>query len=233
MAEFLTTQGTSYYIENIIKNAKNELILISPYLKLSKTLLERLKDAEKRNIKIILVYGKDELNPDERSKLRQLNNLSLYFIENLHAKCFCNEESMVITSMNMYEFSEKNNREMGVLIRAKDDRDVFSKALEEIKSIINASKQEDLRKSSGDSHPSKAKTKTDSQKPTIKNSGYCIKCRKPIPYDLDRPYCETHFKVWAKWKNFDYEESYCHTCGEPDPTTKAMPQCKSCYWSQR
>ena len=62
MAEFLTTQGTSYHIENIIKNAKNKLVLISPYLKLSKTFFERLKDADRRGVKITLVYGKKDLN---------------------------------------------------------------------------------------------------------------------------------------------------------------------------
>jgi len=65
MAEFLTTSGTSHHIENIIMEAKQKLLLVSPYLKLSKTLHERLKDASERGVKIKIIYGKDELKPNE------------------------------------------------------------------------------------------------------------------------------------------------------------------------
>ncbi len=147
MAEFLTTQGTSYYIEDIIRKAKNKLVLISPFLQISKTLFERLKDADRQNVKITLIYGKDELKPDEKKKLQELRNLSLYFFENLHAKCFFNEESMVITSMNMYEFSEKTNREMGVLIRAKGDEKVYNEAVKETDSILASAKKDSLIRS--------------------------------------------------------------------------------------
>jgi hypothetical protein len=108
MAEFLTTNGTSLQIENIIIDAKTKLILVSPYLQLSKTLYERLKDASNRNVVIKIIYGKDELKPNEKNSLAELKNVEIYFFENLHAKCYFNETKMVITSMNMYEFSEKN-----------------------------------------------------------------------------------------------------------------------------
>lgn len=116
MAEFLTTSGTSHELENIIIDSKKKLTLVSPYLQLSKTFHQRLKDASNRGVKIVIIYGKDELKPNERNSLAELRNVELYYFENLHAKCYFNEDRMIITSMNMYEFSEKNNREMGVLI---------------------------------------------------------------------------------------------------------------------
>ncbi len=222
MAEFLTTQGTSYHIENIITSAKKDIILISPYLQFSKTLFERLKDADNRNVEITLIYGKDELKPSERSKLQQLKNLTIYFCENLHAKCFFNEESMVITSMNMYEFSEKNNREMGVLIRAKDDENVFREALREAQSIARSSIKEELSRPKG--KPYSRRTK---------QTGYCIRCKTNIHYNLDAPYCPDCYEVWAKWKDPDYVEPYCHTCGKAYATTIEKPTCSSCYWSQK
>lgn len=218
MAEFLTTQGTSHHIENIIIDAKNWLILVSPFLKLSKNFYERLMDADRREVSITLIYGKDELKPDELSKLEQLSNLSLYFFENLHAKCFFNEGSMVITSMNMYEYSEKNNREMGILIRKEVDTKVFDDAVKEVRSIINSSRKVDLRKYEFRSHPTE-----------VGQLGFCIRCRTPIPYDLVRPYCRKCFLVWSEWEKLDYEESYCHTCGEPEPTTITKPRCYPCY----
>jgi len=217
VAEFLTTQGTSYYIEHIITNAKNRLVLISPYIQLSRTLFERLRDADKRNVKITLVCRRGALKPDERSQLQQLKNLSLYFHENLHAKSYFNEECMVITSMNIYEASEKN-REMGILIRKEDDNKIFSDGVREAKSIVDSSTKDDLRKQKEGSYSTRAK-----------QTGYCIRCRIPIPYDLDRPYCRDCFSEWVVWENPDYEESYCHTCGKPTPTSMAKPECYSCY----
>jgi hypothetical protein len=43
---------------------------------------------------------------------------------------------MVITSMNMYEFSEKNNREMGVLVESSEA--VYQEAVTEARSIVAA-----------------------------------------------------------------------------------------------
>ncbi len=218
MAEFLTTYGTSYYIENIIVNAKSWLVLISPFFNLSKNFYERLTDADRRKVKIILIYGKDELKPNEKSRLQQLENVSLYFCENLHAKCFLNEECMVITSMNIYEYSEKNNREMGVLIRKEDDSKLYSDAMKEVQSVIDSSTNARVAKGMG--YSSIARTKQE---------GYCIRCGTSIPHNLDAPYCPACFEVWAKWKNPDYDELYCHTCGDLELTTMAKPQCYSCY----
>ncbi len=220
MAEFLTTQGTSYYIEDIIRNAKNELVLISPYLQLSKTFFERLQDADRQNVKIILIYGKDELKPNEKKQLQELRNLSLYFFKHLHAKCFFNEESMVITSMNMYEFSEKTNREMGVLIRAKDDEKVYGEAVKEAQSIVHLSTKDELKRPKSSSY---------SYKPRTKQKGYCIRCKRRIPYNLDYPLCDACFEVWVQYGDLDYPEHYCHTCGKRTSTSKVRPECNSCY----
>lgn len=128
MVEFLTTSGTSHYIEDIIIEASKKLVLVSPYLQVSKTLCQRLKDASNRGVIINIIYGKDELNPNERNSLEELKNVKLFFLKNLHAKCYFNEVKMVITSMNMYQFSEKTNREMGVLIDANIDKTLFEKS---------------------------------------------------------------------------------------------------------
>ncbi|PKG42785.1 phospholipase D family protein [Psychroflexus sp. MES1-P1E] len=148
MAKFLTTVATSFYIEEIILNAKTSLTLVTPYLKLSKNLIERIMDADNRGIVITLIYGKNKLHANEQRKLDVLNNLELYFCENLHAKCYHNEDSMIITSMNLYEFSEKNNREMGIFVEKDIDLKIFEDSLREIDSIKNASIIEKTKESS-------------------------------------------------------------------------------------
>lgn len=217
MAEFLTTYAVSSEIENIMIHAKKKLVLISPYLQFSKTLFERLQDADRRKVEITLILRTGALKSDERRHLQQLKNLSLYFHEHLHAKSYFNEECMVITSMNIYEASEKN-REIGILIRKEDDNKIFSDGVREAKSILDSSTKDDF-----------TKQKVEAYHPSRKQIGYCIRCRKGIPYDLEKPFCYECFLEWLKWENPDYEESYCHTCGEPDPTSMAKPRCNSCY----
>ncbi|MEJ6952106.1 phospholipase D family protein [Natronospora cellulosivora (SeqCode)] len=148
MAEFLTTVGTSYHIENIIKSSKVFLVLVSPYLKINNVLLERLVDTDSRGVNITIIYGKENLLGREREKLDKLNNLNIYFASNLHAKCYFNEKDAIISSMNLYEFSERNNREMSVLINSRKEKIIYKEIIEEIESIKNNSvvEQQCLRK---------------------------------------------------------------------------------------
>lgn len=232
MAEFLTTSGTSYHIENVIIKAKEKLFLVSPYLQLSKTLFERLKDAANRNVKIKIIYGKDELKPNEKNSLAELKKLELFFFENLHAKCYFNETEMVITSMNMYEFSEKNNREMGVFITGEKDAELFTKAVEETHSIIKNSELIQLTKTRRRFYqdkgpvPDKNAGNGSGKQP---GRGYCIRCEQRIPYNPERPYCRDCFTVWSQFENPDYEENVCHSCGEFEPSSMNKPMCYDCY----
>ncbi len=230
MAEFLTTKGTSYHIENIMIEAKSKLVLISPYLQLSKTFYERLKDASNKNVSIKIIYGKDELKPNERNSLADLKDVELYYFENLHAKCYFNEEKMVITSMNMYEYSEVNNREMGVLIDRGKDKELFERAVNETLSIIQSAEPIALKKSQRAIFHNDKK-QTDTKHPKYKKvlRGYCIRCQARIDYDPSKPLCADCYAVWARYNDRDWEENVCHRCGEFEETSMNKPQCYDCY----
>jgi phosphatidylserine/phosphatidylglycerophosphate/cardiolipin synthase-like enzyme len=230
MAEFLTTKGTSYHIENIMIEAKTKLVLISPYLQLSKTFYERLKDASNKNVSIKIIYGKDELKPNERNSLADLKDVELYYFENLHAKCYFNEQKMVITSMNMYEYSEVKNREMGVLIDRMTDRELFDKAVNETLSIIQSAESIELKKSRRELyHDSKKLTETKPPKYIKVVRGYCVRCQARIEYNPDKPFCVDCYSIWAQHNNRDYLENVCHRCGEFEETSMNKPQCYDCY----
>lgn len=72
MAKFLNTSATNYYLEEMIKNASDRLILISPYLKLNDRIKELLEDKNRLKIDVRIVYGKSELQPAEISWLNEL-----------------------------------------------------------------------------------------------------------------------------------------------------------------
>ena len=74
--------------------------------------------------------------------------VTIYFNDSLHAKCFLNENTAIVTSMNLYHYSMVNNVEFGVLFERKDDPENYSKILEESSSLIgyNFQKQEEISK---------------------------------------------------------------------------------------
>ncbi|MEY8701622.1 phospholipase D family protein, partial [Francisella philomiragia] len=141
MAKFLNTSATNYYLEELIKNASDRLILISPYLKLNDRIKELLEDKNRLKIDVRIVYGKSELQPAEISWLNELTFVRTSFCKNLHAKCYMNETSCIITSLNLYEFSQVNNNEMGVYISRDDDAEMYRETYDEAQRIIRISEE--------------------------------------------------------------------------------------------
>jgi hypothetical protein len=211
LAEFLTTASISSRLEEILRTARHRVVLISPFLQLSTTLTERLRDCDRRRVEIVVVYGKEELRSDQEMPFADLRHLSLHFLPNLHAKCYCNESLMVIGSMNIYQFSERTNREMGVLLRAAEDAQAFADALEELKSILNAARVARLGKSRA--------------WPAM---GSCIRCGSTIRFSPDRPLCLPCYDTWAMFRNRDYPERRCHGCGRDAETSMSRPLCTRC-----
>ena len=139
MPRYLRTSGITAGVEELIREARERLYIISPYLKLSDNIRELLNDKEREKAEVRIIFGKQELNPTEMSYLQNLKYVRLYFSKNLHAKCYLNEKKMIISSMNLYEFSQQNNREMGILIERdiEADRPVYEDAWKDIESILN------------------------------------------------------------------------------------------------
>lgn len=141
MAKFLNTSATNYFLEELIKDAKDRLILISPFLKLNDRIKELLSDKNRLKIDVRIVYGKSELQPEEIAWLNELSYVRTSFCKNLHAKCYMNEELCIVTSLNLYEFSQVNNNEMGVLFRRSEDAELYREAYEEAQRIIRISEE--------------------------------------------------------------------------------------------
>ena len=139
MVEFLTTAGVSYHLEELIKQSNERLVLISPFLRLSTRIRELLEDKNRMKIDIRVVYGKSELMPDENNWLESMTSIRTSFCPNLHAKCYMSERAVLITSMNLHEFSQVNNHEMGVLVDRRQSRDLYRKIYDEAMRIIRLS----------------------------------------------------------------------------------------------
>lgn len=135
MSKFITSSNLDNEIESIIREAKTKLLLISPYINLSDNIKNLLRQKTSHpELEIIVAFReewKDEKNrgvnnveTDSKYKnLKELEvwktfpNIRLVGLNNFHAKYYANENKGVITSLNLYRYSIKNNIEYGCLIR--------------------------------------------------------------------------------------------------------------------
>ena len=222
MAKFLNTKKAVSEIEDLIKNAGEKLILISPYLKLSKDFKELLTYRNSKDKITTVVFGKQELNPDEMKFLQGLRFVILKYNEDLHAKCYANDDKMVITSLNLYEFSMANNKEMGVLIDKNDvnDAPLYEEAYKEVDYISTTSQRFEF----GAPKPAFNKTpfnnsnsagNKEKAKSSNKQTGYCIRTGVEIPFNVEKPLSYDSFKIWNQYGDIEFPENFCHFSGEP------------------
>jgi len=141
MAKFLGTTATNYHLEELIKEARERLIIISPYLKFNDRFKTLLEDKDRMKIDVRIIYGKSELAPQEINWLGSLESVRTSFRQNLHAKCYMNEQAVIITSMNLYEFSQLNNDEMGVYILRDEEPELYKEVYDEVQRLVRSSQQ--------------------------------------------------------------------------------------------
>jgi phosphatidylserine/phosphatidylglycerophosphate/cardiolipin synthase-like enzyme len=219
MAKFINTRKAVSEIEDLIKNAGEKLILVSPYLKLSKDFKELLTYRNSKDKITTVIFGKQELNPDEMKFLQGLRFIILKYNEDLHAKCYVNDDKMIITSLNLYEFSMANNKEMGVLIDKNDpaDSQLFADAFKEVDYINETSQRFELNAPKPtfikqiDYKFSKEKAISSQNKG---QNGYCIRTGEEIPFNVEKPLSYDAYKRWNEFGDPEYPEKFCHFSGE-------------------
>lgn len=134
--QFITTQGINHFLYELIKNANQYITLITPYAQLNTRLQELLKNKKQQGVTITFVCRVNELKEQEKLILSECGT-HIKNRNNLHAKCYISENEAIITSLNLYEYSQVNNDEMGILV--KRDHKMYDDILEEAERIRNNS----------------------------------------------------------------------------------------------
>ena len=216
MTKFLNTSGVSYHLEELIKHTKDKLILISPYLQFNEKIKENIADLTLLKKDVRIIYRENKLAPDENNWLSQQSGIRTSILHNLHAKCYLNESEAIITSMNLYEFSQVNNNEMGIYISKQGDVELYDSIYDEAQRLLRISQEirvtvQKLDYGSKDAAMKDAKIR-ESHQP--KPEGFCIRTGVKIPFDIHHPLSPDAFKSWSKYGDPDYKEKYCHFSGE-------------------
>jgi hypothetical protein len=125
MAQFLTGNELNTEVEKLFERADSQIILISPYIRLhdryASTLRTKISNPK---LEITIVFGKNEddisrsMKQEDFNFFKEFPNIEIRYEKRLHAKYYCNETSAILTSMNLYSFSQDNNIEAGVMTKA-------------------------------------------------------------------------------------------------------------------
>ena len=209
MAKFLDCSGVQSALTDIIKNAERKLLIVSPYLKISTQTKHYLKSIDKKNIPMVIIFraGKN-VNDDDLAFFKELSHLKLGQCENLHSKCYLNEKEGLITSMNLHEYSQTHNWEMGILFTKQHDAEIYKDVLKELGHMVTQAK------------------------PYTEERAFCIRCGKSMDeFNPGKPLCNNCYPIWARYKRKHYAEKFCHACGS-DRTASHLsfekPLCGEC-----
>ena len=157
----------------------------------------------------------------------------------------------LITSMNLHEHSQAYNWEMGIRFTKVDDPAIYGEAYNEVQMIVKQSKENPkIKREPVTLNPQSATLKSGSPKIVRKpkmtqNKGllgnivdsvtgeeaYCIRCDQPMDkFNTDRPLRNNCYPIWVQYKDPNYKERYCHSCGqEKNSISYAKPVCYDCY----
>ena len=222
MSKILTTKEIAVALDNIIRNAEKHICIFTFNLNIGETYLSRLRNASKRGVKIIVVFGVE--NGDKRilDSLLPIANCEVYFKPYLHAKFFYNEKELLIGSMNLSEASERNNYELAVLLNINENPEAILKVKREAREIVDDAIPWNELQKNGRSIPKRDDATT--------SKGICIRCQTAIPFNPSKPLCDRCYTEWSEWENDYYQEQFCHKCGkERMGISKAFPECTPCY----
>ncbi|MBS1771882.1 MAG: phospholipase D family protein [Bacteroidetes bacterium] len=217
MAKFYQGTHLSAKLERLVERADDFLYIVSPFIKLHRRFRDEL-DKKRNNpkLEITVLFGKNEhdlsrsLQEDDFDYLASFPNIKIVYDKDLHAKYYASEDSALITSLNLHEFSQNNNIEAGVMLMP--DEEAYKESLDYFKNII----------SKGDvlfeNKPGLKNTASNQNRQT----GYCIRTGEPIPFNPERPMSYNAYQVWAQFGDWDYPEKFCHKTGRPSNGRTSM-----------
>ena len=236
MVKLLDTSHCSAELSDLVKNAQTEIILVSPYLQISPLFFDLLKEASSRKIPITLIYRDDTptkrestKSNEQKEKLRSLN-IKMFVRENLHAKCYLSESTVIITSMNLYQHSQENNIELGVQIQKEEDAELYDKIYKEVQLISRISTLSPYFLKNPPFSESKPVQPSTLKSSNTSKSESTKKIQKSPPEKVSKSSTNNSFLDLISNLVFG-KNVYCIRCGTTVEDNPDKPLCKKCYSS--
>ncbi|WP_297215775.1 phospholipase D family protein [uncultured Desulfovibrio sp.] len=125
--ELVTTEGINFRLETMFKQARQWICIISPYIRLGMRLRDLLEEKKAAGVTITVVHR--EYFAEYRLPT------AVFRRQNLHAKCFLTEQAALLGSMNLYDYSQTNNDELGLYFTQQDCPDLYEQLTTEARRL--------------------------------------------------------------------------------------------------
>lgn len=106
-------------ISTLVIESNTKFVAVSPYIELSswKKILINLEKAVSRGVSIEVYYREIK---DADFKIMKGLGIKLFKIKGLHTKLYFNDNEAIVSSMNLYEFSDLHSIDIAILYREKE-----------------------------------------------------------------------------------------------------------------
>lgn len=198
-------------ILKIVTNASREVVFVTPYLGLWVHLENAVEEAIARGVSVSFVVRAGERKQAEDLKWLRDHKIHVHEAPNLHAKIYLNESDVLVSSMNIYGHSTINSLDFAIMVRNENDAMKFREHVTHMTDRFSPPSQP---------IPSGRRTAQEA---------FCIRDGTRIAFNVSKPLCDKCYPKWARYRNKEYGEKYCHSCGRPSETMFARPLCLDCY----
>ena len=199
MAKYLDTSHISSELMELLKEAKEKIILVTFSVQVNTQIQERLKTKSKIGTlsEITLIYGNTKPKKSELQWMSEIDDLKVWKKKNLHAKCYINEKKAIICSMNLYDYSQTTNVEMGFLITKEEDPEAYKKMMEDIDDLkVNGTREKPWLVEDSPITEKQAKTEIKTEKKNKSQLSYSQQIKKHL-LEFLRSVMSSHFKQSA------------------------------------
>lgn len=138
--ELLNTTELNYEIEKMFRSERQFILILSPYLDLTDKIQSILSLSQ---AKVVIIYREIE-KESKKIKIDEFKTampkVEFYCIPNFHAKAYITSGIFIVTSLNLYEYSQINNFELGIILKDISYNKMIGKLLEELQILFAMNK---------------------------------------------------------------------------------------------
>jgi|GEM_PF-5388754 len=183
---------------DLIKNARERITFVTPYIDLWENLKRALRDGIERRVDITFFIRKDHNQPKPHDLQWLLENgVKVHEVPNLHAKIYLNETTVLVSSMNILRSSINDSKEFAMIVNNELHKKMFR---DYVSALIPKFSTTQASHSIGNYVSGLIAKATESQTSPrsdrqISNTGTCAQCGRKIPFNKERPLC---LDCWKK-----------------------------------
>jgi phosphatidylserine/phosphatidylglycerophosphate/cardiolipin synthase-like enzyme len=138
--ELLNTTELNLEIEKMFREERHFILILSPYLDLTDKIRTILSSSR---AEVIILYRETKKESKKIEEFKAaMPKVKFYCMQNFHAKAYITSGTLIITSLNLYEFSQINNFELGIILKDISYKKMIGKLLEELQILFKMNKFE-------------------------------------------------------------------------------------------